>query len=152
VLERHAHDRNRLGHLPAGDSDHPLLRDVEPGDELHQRGLAAARGPDHGDELTALDLHVEAFDGKRSADAAIAHVDFFDGAEGHEDSGRDRWNGSGGGDARPAARSTAPCYGSMRSSLGGRYCGSKTSSAVTAPLSPMEILRVSIEAASLAMS
>ena len=46
-------------------------RPPQPGHELHQRRLAAAGRPDHGNEFPLVDLEIEPFDGKRRASAAI---------------------------------------------------------------------------------
>ena len=42
----------------------------QPGRQLHQRGLAAARRADHGGELALVDGHGQAVDGERAAGAA----------------------------------------------------------------------------------
>ena len=47
---------------PPGDLDMAVAQRLEPGDQVEQGGLAAARGPDEDDEFARLDLEVDALD------------------------------------------------------------------------------------------
>ena len=55
VLERHADALDRRRNLLVGDPDLAARGGQQAGDQLHDRRLAAARGPDNRDELAFLD-------------------------------------------------------------------------------------------------
>ena len=61
VLERHARDLHGPFHRLAVDLHDALGGLHEAGDELHQRGLAAARRADHGGEFALADVDAGAF-------------------------------------------------------------------------------------------
>ena len=60
----------RAGDVLAGHHDPPLGGRVEGADEVEQRRLAAARGPQHHDELAPVDRQVDVLEG---ADRRVAH-------------------------------------------------------------------------------
>jgi len=65
ALEHHgdaALARRQVVHLRAVDDDAPARRALEPGDEPHERRLAAARRPQERQELAVLDLQIDAVD------------------------------------------------------------------------------------------
>src|SRR5262249_41095795 len=91
------------GPLPARHPHLAARRRQEPGDQLHDGGLAAARGPDHGDELALVDA--ERGVGKRGRAVLaepVGQADAFQIDERH------------------------PYFKTIRSALGGRYLSVKT--------------------------
>ena len=71
VLEHHADlapVRRPRRHVRAVDPDRPVVRRLEPGDQVEHRRLAAARRAEEGQELAGLDLEREAVDGRDRAE------------------------------------------------------------------------------------
>ena len=72
------HEAVGPGQLPAADGDPPCVRALEAGDEPEEGGLAAARRPEHGHQLAALDLEAHVLHGahrsERLGHAAQHHV------------------------------------------------------------------------------
>ena len=71
VLESHAGDLDRPAHPVAEDDDLAGIRRHEPGDQLHQRGLAAAGRADDGGELAAADGERRILQGEHAARHAL---------------------------------------------------------------------------------
>ena len=71
VILKHYADtlRNLAGHRAAFEADGALGRHAEPRHHVEQRGLAAARRPDYGEEFTTLE--VEVYRSERMHGAAI---------------------------------------------------------------------------------
>ena len=79
ILERHADRLERAGDRLAFDGERAAGRRMQAGDEPQERALAAARGPDHGDELAVRDLQADFLDClERGGAAAISHRDLLE--------------------------------------------------------------------------
>ena len=132
VLERHARDADGAGDRVAGHPHRPCTRELEPGHELHERGLAAAGRSDHGDELALGDREAQSLDRKRALHGPVGPVPERDALDVDErcchalcPPGRPRAVRCGCRRGR-----TAPArQGTIRSALGGKYCESNTSAA-----------------------
>src|SRR5665811_169548 len=72
VLEGHAGDAERANDLSPADSDFSRRGRPKPGDNLHQCGLAAARGTDYGNELA--ETHIQGGPLKRKGAFAIIAI------------------------------------------------------------------------------
>ena len=81
-LERHAGDLERPDDFLAADFDAACLRKLQPRDELHQGGLAAAGRAHHGGELAFGDRQIELVHGRRAALPAVGVGDVVDLDEG----------------------------------------------------------------------
>src|SRR5439155_18645754 len=57
-------------------------RDLEPRDQAEQGGFPAARGPEHGEELTVLDLEVDPVEGARAV--RVREGEVFQGEGSHD--------------------------------------------------------------------
>ena len=68
------------GDVDALEEDAALVRRIDAVDDVEQRGLAGAVGPDDGEQLAAVDLEADAVDGHQAAEA-LGHV--LEDEEGH---------------------------------------------------------------------
>ena len=77
-LERHAGDLERPGRPSAADRDAAGLRKLQPGHQLHQGRLAAARRADDGGELALADRQRQLVDSEHAALPAVGMGDVLD--------------------------------------------------------------------------
>ena len=78
VLKGHAGDGKRAIHFLAIHENLALSGWPQPCDQAHQRGFAAARWPDYGNEFAFRHRKAGALERERSLNAAIAHGDIGD--------------------------------------------------------------------------
>src|SRR5262249_37657990 len=62
--------RSGAGHVGAGEGDAALVRAVDPGDDVEQRGLARAVRPDEANDLAVVDVEIDRIERNEPAEAA----------------------------------------------------------------------------------